>query len=153
MRKFFVPFFLLSLILTGCKNNSTGISSSLNMQNTTETNRTVEYNYEDLGEKLIYWDDVPIINLDHYYVYFFSRTCNHCQRIKNLVIPILLKRRIYYGCEASSEHQICSVTMIGKIGEIDFCILGYPTIIEIKNREVIHNVSGENEVLSFLNSK
>lgn len=153
MRKFFVPFFLLSLIFTGCKNNSTGISSSLNKANTTETNWTVEYNYEDLGKKLIYWDDVPIINLDHYYVYFFSRTCNHCQRIKNLVIPILLKRHIYYGCEASSEHQICSVTMIGKIGEIDFCILGYPTIIEIKNREVIHNVSGENEVLSFLNSK
>lgn len=153
MRKFFVSFFLLSLILTGCKNNSIGISSSLNTPNTTETNGMIEYNYEDLGEKLINWDDVPIINLDHYYVYFFSRTCNHCQRIKNLVIPILLERQIYYGCEASSEHQICSVIMIGKINKIDFCILGYPTIIEIENREVIHNVSGENEVVSFLNSK
>ena len=153
MRRFFILTFLPILLLNGCVDKKESQDSYNTNNNSSETYGLISYEYEELGEKLIFWDDVPNISLTHYYVYFFSRTCGHCQRIKDLVIPNLLKRKIYFACEAAREHVICSTTPKGIFGEIDFCIAGYPTIIEVKNWAIVKSASGENEVLSFLNSK
>lgn len=153
MRRFFILTFLPILLLAGCVDKKEQQDSSKTGATSSETFGLISYEYEDLGDKLIFWDDVPNVGLPHYYVYFFSRTCGHCQRIKDLVIPNLLRRKIYFACESSREHLFCSVTSKGLFGEIDFCIAGYPTIIEVKNGAIVKSVSGENEVLSFLNSK
>ena len=153
MRRIFILTFLPILFLNGCVDKKESQDSPNTSNFSSETYGLISYEYEDLGEKLIFWDDVPNIGLVHYYVYFFSRTCGHCQRIKDLVIPNLLKRKIYFACESSREHVFCSITPKGNFGEIDFCIPGYPTIIEIKNWAIVKSVSGENEVLSFLNTK
>ena len=153
MRRKFVILLLPALLLSGCVDNNTQNVSSGEIVSTTETVGLINYEYEDLGEKLIYWDDIPNMELPHYYVYFFSRTCNHCQHIKNLVIPILLRKRIFFACESSKEHRVCSNQFYGDIKTIDYCILGYPTIIEIKNGSIVRYANGENEVLSLLNTK
>lgn len=143
-----VAFGLSSCFQPGLENTS----FTINVQSSEDLG-LIKYEYEDLNEKLITWTDVFSIELNHFYVYFFSRTCGHCERIKNLVIPNLLKRRIYYACEATEEHQICYNPQMGSLTQIDFCIKGYPTIVEIQNWALVRYASGENEVLSFLNSK
>ena len=152
MRRFFLILFLSAFLVTGCKGNQQA-NSSVNFSTSISNDPLIVYEYEELEEKLISWDDIYQIELSHFYVYFFSRTCGHCQRIKNLVIPILLRRKIYYACEMSKEHNICSTPKLGHLKEVDLCIIGYPTIIEIKNGAFVKYASGENEVLSFLNSK
>ena len=144
---------LIAMTLASCTNNSSNEGTSLATISENETKGLINYKYEDLGDKLIYWEDIPNINLNHYYVYFFSRTCSHCERIRNLVIPNLLSRRIYYACETSNQSKLCGLQPKGSFDVIDFCILGYPTIIEVKDWCVVKYVNGENAVLSFLNTK
>ena len=153
MRRKFLLFILPSLFLNGCVNKEGQQNLSSNTQEKTETIGLISYDYEELEEKLIQWDDIEGIDLNHFYVYFFSRTCNHCQRIKNLVIPNLLKRKIFFACEASGEHVLCGDQRYGPLSQINFCILGYPTIVEFKNWAVVKYANGENEVLSLLNTK
>lgn len=153
MREKFLFLFLIVVTLAGCTNNSLSTDSSAKEGFSNETCGLINYEYEELEDKLVYWDDVPNINLNHYYVYFFSRTCSHCERIRNLVIPNLLHRRIFYACEASNQTKICGLQPKGSFDEIDFCILGFPTIVEVKDWCVVKYVNGENEVLSFLNTK
>ena len=153
MKRKLLVLSLAALLVTACVSPQTSDSSFLIKVESSETVGLVEYEYEDLNEKLIKWSDIYTIERNHFYVYFFSRTCGHCERIKNLVIPMLLNRRIYYACEASEEHQICYNPEMGHLTQIDFCIRGYPTIVEIQNWALVRYASGENEVLSFLNSK
>lgn len=112
----------------------------------------INYEYEDLGDKLVSWENISLIDREHYYVYFFSRTCSHCQRIKNLMIAKLLERRIYYACEVTNSVRFCS-EMTDDVPPPRICIIGYPSIVEVKYLEVVKNVAGADEVLSFINSK
>lgn len=153
MRRKFLLLTLPILLLTSCRSDKTSQEGFSSYQSSSETFGLINYQYEELGDKLIYWEDVPRIELSHYYVYFFSRTCGHCENIRNLVIPNLLKRKIFFACEASNSTVLCNHQNYGSFSQIDFCIIGYPTIIEVKNWAVIRYANGENEVLSFLNTK
>lgn len=152
MGKFCLVLVLSMLLISGCKKEQATDISQVEISSS-ENFGLINYQYEELGDKLIYWNEIYLFNLDHFYVYFFSRTCGHCEKIRNLVLPILLKRRIYFACEASNEHKICMYPETGNLNEISLCILGYPTIAEFKSGSLVKYASGENEVLSFLNSK
>ena len=152
MGKYCLIFILPAILLTSCL-KSDKEETSFALQTSSEYIGPINYEYEDLGNRLILWDDVSYIGHFHYFVYFYSRTCGHCQKIKNLIIPMIIEREFCYACEASNEHQICSKPQTGLFSEIDFCILGYPTMIEVLNGELVDFASGENEVLSFFNSK
>lgn len=146
-------FFILPIAFVSSCVKTRKDTTSFAVQTSQESIGLINYEYEDLGSRLILWDDVAYLGHYHYFVYFFSRTCGHCQKIKNLIIPMLLDREFSYACESSNEHRYCSDPKLGPFNKIDFCILGYPTMIEVKNGELVDYASGENEVLSFFNSK
>lgn len=142
---------LIAPLICSCKFN--GNSATLvATTGTPDGPGLINYEYEDLGDKLVSWENVSLIDREHYYIYFFSRTCSHCQRIKNLMIAKLLERRIYYACEVTNSVWFCS-EMTNDVPPPRICIIGYPSIIEVKYLEVINNVAGADEVLSFINSK
>lgn len=152
MGKYCLFLILPILSLSGCVKTKKD-QTSFAKQTSSKTSVFINYEYEDLGNRLVLWDDIPHLGHEHYFVYLFSRTCGHCQRIKNLMIPMIIEREFCYACETSNEHRICADPETGSFLEIDFCILGYPTMIEVKSGELIDFASGENEVLTFFNLK
>lgn len=149
MRKFFYLILFIPLL---CSCEISGSSTNTQQATTSDGPGLINYEYEDLGSKLVSWEDISLIDKEHYYVYFFSRTCSHCQRIKNLVIAKFLERRIYYACEVTNSVRYCS-EMTSDVPSPRICIIGYPSIVEVKYLEVVKNVAGAEEVLSFINSK
>ena len=151
MRKIFGLVFLIPVMLCGCvKKTDTSNLSSTSLISNSESMHT-NYDYDDISEQIVYWDEIPLIDLNEFIVYFFSRTCGHCQSIKQQVIPIILSRSNIFACEASNEFVFCNIQPIGKLDEIDFCIIGYPTAVYFKNGSVILYANGEKEVLGLLN--
>lgn len=142
--------FIIPLILSGCipKKNST-----TKIHETSQISYAVEHSYSEILEFKIKWSEVFEIDLQNYYVYFYSKTCSHCQNLKNLVIETALKTRIIFFVEASEEviiknyakPQFCLTS-----AEI-FAISGYPSIAQISNKICIKNVSGEDQILMILN--
>lgn len=149
MKKNFGLVCLLSITLVGCVKKS-GTSALLTTSSKVDISIEISYEYDDLEEKIIYWDEIPLIDLNEFYVYFFSRTCIHCQNIKEQVIPMILKHTNYFACEASNEFEFCAIQPTGNLNEINFCIIGYPTAVYFKNGCVITYANGEKEVLTLL---
>ena len=151
MRIKIVTLLSLSLFLTGCVSKEDSSQTSFIDNSGDKSESKLAYDYADLDGHFVFWDDVIHLDVLHYYVYFFSRTCGHCEIIKSHVLPFILSTEYAYACEASSEHKLCTNPSTGPLDQINFCILGYPTIVEIKSRMLVRYASGESEVLEFLN--
>lgn len=149
MKKNFGLVCLLAIALVGCVKKS-DTSVLLTTSSKADISIKISYEYDDLEEKIIYWDEIPLVDLNEFYVYFFSRTCVHCQKIKQQVIPLILKHNNCFACESSNEFEFCALQPTGNLKEIDFCIIGYPTAVYFKRGCVITYANGENEVLALL---
>lgn len=116
-------------------------------------NKLGTYDYADIDNKKIAWQDVFAIEVHHYYAYFYSPYCGHCQSIKDLVInysmcgdiPMFFVEASYEVVVAKDTHLTIGATLIEQLW-----ILGYPSLVEIESGVVIANTAGANAILEIL---
>ena len=135
--------------LTSCTPNS---SSSISIKTPSVINTSVNHDYIEIKDYRTSWYEFFDIDLDEYFVYFFSRTCSHCESFKNTIIEIALSRRNIYFVEDSDEVKFTDdiSKTIGLTSIEDFVILGFPTLVEISNHKITKNVAGTKNINSLL---
>ena len=140
--------FISTLSLVSCYEKPSVMSSSSSTSITSER----EYTYIDVMDKTIFWDDVFSINKEEYYVYFYSRTCSHCNELKPFIIEVGLSRDDIYFVEASSDVKYAkdSQSIIGVTSIEDLGILGYPTLLKIIKGVVSKNLVGNVQIKNEL---
>lgn len=141
---------LFVILLTGCFSNESTTSKSSTRP--IPTILTSEYDYDDVKDKTIYWSNIFSITNDDYYVYFFSKTCSHCQSLKDFVVKKAIERGDIYFVESSDQDIFLKdvSSTIGLTSVEGFGILGHPSLIEITNKTIIKNIAGIQPIRSEL---
>ena len=110
------------------------------------------YSYSDVKDKEILYSNIFGIEQNSYYVYFYSRTCSHCNDLKPFIIPKIIERNDIYLVEASEQVVVLediSVT-VGVSSIENFGILGYPSLVKIEEKVVTKNIAGINPIKNEL---
>lgn len=152
MKQKFIYLFLPAVTaLTGCFPKAIQNESSIVNFYSSQTSYLRNYEYSEISNYLIIWNDIFFINKTEFYVYFFSKTCSHCERLKNAMIPVILNHEEFFACESSHDHiiEMDAETRIG-IPDIELTIRGYPTLIYIENKIIKMNIAGEKQITNFL---
>ena len=130
-----------TVLLVGCKPNEVkGSSSSIKPIYIS----SIEHTYKEVEDKFVLYSNMFGIAHEDYYVYFFSRTCSHCESLKSFIIPKSLERNDIYFIESSNEITLISDASktIGLSSIEEFGIEGYPSLIKIKDKKVEKNIPG-----------
>lgn len=152
MKQKFIFLFLPAVVaLTSCFTNAPQNNSSTVTFYSSETTFLRNYEYSEISNRLILWDDIFFIPKKECYIYFFSKTCSHCERLKNIMIPVILNHEEFFACESARDHiiEMDAETHIG-IPDIELTIRGYPTLIYIENKTIQMNIAGEKQITNFL---
>ena len=140
-------FFKLALLTTA----SIGLSSCVFNR---EEQIKKDYDYEDVSKLQIDWKNAFSLTKTQYFLYFYSKTCGHCEQIKNSIIEYALSSiDDFYFVEYVEEIPLTTniELTIGAESWDDFAIRGTPSLAKIENKKVVCNLCGTNDILSFLN--
>ena len=143
MRTFYLPL-LCALTMLGC--SSCGIGA----RKTDEQKQRDYLDYEDIA---LEWKDLFLPAKSQYFVYIYSISCLHCERIKEDVLEAIdLNLDAFYLIHYTSEIQTKSNVSetIGKEKVEEVYILGTPTLLEISDHHIALNIAGENAILDYL---
>jgi len=103
-------------------------------------------------EKLIIWADA-LTKEGEYFAYIFSRKCFYCNQIKEAVITFSELCQIgFYFIEFTDGIPIANETdlTIGKKEISEIFIKGVPSLMKVKNGEVVANYAGAKEILDII---
>ncbi len=141
MRRKFLPLLLLCLSTVAC---------SPTIEETIE--EAPAYEYSMIEDKLITKNEVFLQDSNFYYVYIFSKTCTHCGKIKNQIIPYSLGDDNFYYLEFSDQIKIVSNTAftIGTYNPEDIAIRGTPTLLIIEDHFLSMNICGADNIANYL---
>lgn len=117
------------------------------------TKESIEHSYDEISDREIVWNDIFSISCPDYFVYFYSPTCSHCNRIKNVIIEYALTNESMYFIRFSDDVVVSGdvKNTIGVNSIDNLSILGTPSLLEVKNKVVETNIAGERAILEFLN--
>ena len=137
-----ILFIAALLILASCKKKT--ISSEEKI-----------YDYADVRDNFIKWEEILSIDKEHYYAYVFSFSCGHCKEIKQDILTKVIEYgwNIYF-IEYESEIPIVdsSVPYVGVSNYQELGIIGTPTLFEISNKIVVDRFTGSKEIITTLYS-
>ena len=144
MKKTILLPLLVSLI--GCNNANQSNDSSI------FSSTLIDHSYDEVIDKMIEWNDLFLVNQNNYFAYIFSKTCSHCNNIKNEVIDYALTVTNFYFINFTSDIPIVTNTepTLNQSDVKHMGILGTPTLIEIYNHTSIMNIAGEYEIVKNL---
>ncbi len=111
--------------------------------------------YEDMSNKFINWHGIFGIELEEYYVYFYSPYCGHCQTIKDKVIQYALCGSIQLFFVSPSNEVLLGMNIELTIGASSIealWILGYPSLLKIKESTVTMNIPGATTIIELLST-
>ena len=133
------------LCFSGCDIEDKPISSR---KATVSLSQYIERNYDEIKDKKIRFADIFEIDKDSYFVYFFSRTCSHCENLKNFIIDQALGRGDIYFVESSNDvvFVVDAESTIGLTDIENFGILGYPSLVKIEEKTVTKNLAGNSSI-------
>lgn len=117
---------------------------------------TVHHDYGEVRDIHISYENIFKMPEDDYLVYFYSLYCGHCLEIKDEVIEFALCEDggIYFVREAPEVAVIKEEDVITGVDDIaDFGILGYPSLVEIKEGAVALSVAGAEPVRIVLKGR
>ena len=145
MKRFFYLFLLLPLV--GCSKEKT--------ESFIEEDSIVSHDYSEIENRIIKWPKILSQEDKFYYGYIFSKTCGHCQEIKDKVIDYAIRKNNIYFVEFDN-----SIPIVGEINSTinatyyeDIGILGTPTLLQIFDHTLIANVAGSKNILSLLENQ
>ena len=137
-----ILFIAALLILASCKKQT--ISSEEKI-----------YDYADVRDYFIKWEEILSIDKEHYYAYVFSFSCGHCKEIKQDILTKVIEDgwNIYF-IEYESDIPIVdsSVPYVGVSNYQELGIIGTPTLFEISNKIVVDRFTGSKEIITTLYS-
>ena len=140
---------IVALSFCGCTNSQ----SSLTKATTYSSSSSISsLNYNDVKDKMIFWSNIFGINSDAYYVYIFSKSCNHCANLKPFILEEAVERGDIYFVEANEEIVFVKdvSTTIGLTSIEGLGIIGYPTLLKIESKVLTKNLAGESLIRSEL---
>lgn len=146
MQKQLFKIILSMIVLCSCNNETiiqTEQYSNVSFQN---------FNYDDISDYELVRDTIFDVASDDYYVYFYSMSCSHCEELKNYIIEKALDRGDIYFVKGTSKDQITNdpKKSIGAGIPEDIWILGYPTLLQIKNKKCSKNLAGITQIKAEL---
>ena len=109
--------------------------------------------YQDYNDLHLEWKDLFLPAKSLYFVYIYSISCLHCNRIKAAVLDAVeANKDLFYLIEYSEEIKTSNNTSdtIGKEKVEEVTIKGTPTLLEISDYHISINIAGENEILGYL---
>ena len=111
------------------------------------------HSYEEISEKMINWLDTFTKGED-YCVYFFSRTCQYCDSIRDEVIETSLTHQMpIYFCNDNAtvtDRYLDPISTIGMDNIDEFRIKGFPSIIRISSGLVESHCPGKSATVNFV---
>lgn len=144
MRHFYLSIFSSLLLLSSCQNKEI-------------IKNDIHHSYEEVSQYFIYFDDIFNIDIDLYYVYFFSYQCIHCNNIKDQIIDFALDiNNDFYFCHFESTFPRCDEyyhSLVGVSSLSDICLVGTPELIKIMDKNIIDFFLGEEEILLEINNR
>ena len=137
------------LCLSGCVSSP---EKSTVIKTSSEINSTRNYDYTEINEYRLYWDEIFEVGLKEYFVYLYQRGCSHCESIKNEIIEAALNRKDIYFVEDSKEFKFSKdvSSTIGITSVDNLAILGFPTLLKIEEGTLIKNIAGVKEIRDML---
>lgn len=134
-------------LLVGC-----GAEKETDEANTVSVPEITTHNYFEVEEYTINWQDAFTITMPDYFVYYYSPTCSHCSEMKDLMIETALDRGNIFFVKSSEKDVIVSdiSKSIGATTPEEISILGYPTVVEIKDKILIKNKAGKTQIKELL---
>lgn len=140
---------LVTLFFCGCTNSEPSIIKTTTPSSSSSTSTL---NYKDVKDKMIFWSNIFGIDSDNYYVYIFSKSCNHCANLKPFILQKAVERDDIYFVEANEEIVFIKdvSTTIGLSSVDGLGIIGYPTLLKIEKKVLTKNLAGETSIRSEL---
>lgn len=113
----------------------------------------IERDYDDFKDVEITWEKAFSPAKPSYFLYIYSKTCGHCQEIKQDVLSFVAHDYfptflINYSDEIPVKRN--PEKTIGVIRYEDLYISGTPTLIHIDGGAVFHNIVGTTEILDYI---
>ena len=139
---------IIPILLGGCAFNKK--EEKINVSNIVIPD--ADHEYFEVENYFINWNSILIQNMNSYYVYFYSATCNHCQELKNWIIETALSRGDIYFVKGSNKDAIKNDVSdtIGATSIDKIAIIGYPSLLKIINKTVTKNVAGNSKIMDAL---
>lgn len=137
-------YYLIALtLLAACSNTSS------TKPNSDEPPPVGEHDYVEVEDRIIPWDDLFNKESNRYYCYVFSKTCSHCNEIKNNVIDYALKNDNFFFVEYGKHIPLTDdiTPTIGATSIDNVTIMGTPTLLGLINHTLIENIAGSKKVL------
>ncbi len=118
-----------------------------------KTVAAIEYDYSDVSNLTICWNDILSLSKDDYYVYIYSSTCGHCNEIKQEVISFALRNYgdLYFVSFnkdipiINDRNEPLEKDSVGDLG-----IVGTPSMFRIIEHVVKENYVGKKEIVETL---
>lgn len=119
---------------------------------TSSCQMTTSLDYDDFEEKrFILWEEMFLFE-GRYYAYIFSKTCQHCEKIKQQVLSFFIKEDAFYFIEGNKDiprtdhpQENIKETRIENVA-----ILGYPTLFLLEDKMIKQVWTGEYEIITYL---
>lgn len=143
MKKIYTPLFL-ALLISSC---------SIGTIKESKTQKNQVRDYDDYFDLHLEWKNLFSPAKSLYFVYIYSISCQHCERIKQDVLSVMDEHKeMFYLTEYATEIKTTNNVSetIGKETNEDVYILGTPTLLEISDHRLSLNIAGEKEILSYL---
>ena len=115
--------------------------------------KAIEYDYSDVDDLTIFWNDILSVESDKYFAYIYSPTCGHCNEIKQDVITYALvnKGTLYFVPFNKMIPIIIDRTLpLEKDKVEDLGIVGTPSMFLVVNHVVKENYVGKKEIVKTL---
>ena len=136
---------VFTLLFGGCTKN-------IKQTSQTSIEEMSHYDYDVIKEKIINWNDLFSVEKDHYNAYIYSKTCVHCNEIKQDIISYGLNHDDFYFIEYNKSIPVSESVdaTIGKSNVEEISILGTPTLLTIENGILIKNIAGGKAILEAI---
>lgn len=110
------------------------------------------HNYFEVEDHQLTWANMFGAKEADYYVYFYSLTCSHCSELKDWIISKALELgNVYFVKESQADIIKKDVSAsIGASSAAEMSILGYPSLVEIRDKIIIKNVAGKTQIQRLL---
>lgn len=121
------------------------------------SNKNTSSEYEINANLLISWDNCLSQKENHYLVFFYSKSCQHCHQIMGDVLSFsesnIVKTYFLDTKNPNNNVQLSNDIdkTIGVSKTDELFIVGTPTLLEIEDGYVKANVPGKEDCLSLLN--
>ena len=121
------------------------------------SNKNTSSEYEINANLLISWDDCLSQKENHYLVFFYSKSCQHCHQIMGDVLSFCESNivKTYFLDTKDPDNNVQLSNDIDKtigVSKTDeLFTVGTPTLLEIEDGFVKANVPGKEDCLSLLN--